>query len=98
MNKIFQNSSQYAKVVRVSKTLYDVALEIAIQNGFEKTFESDSGADLQRENITLSVEKQKDNSLFIKGRKRPRYFGSRVNNETELKDFFKDLMGGDLHD
>lgn len=83
--------------VIANNNLYEAALETAIQNGFEKTFECDSGTDFQRENITLSVEKQKDSSLFIKVRKRPCYFGSRVNNETELKSFFKDLMGGDLH-
>lgn len=97
-NHLLQNSSQHARVVRVSKTLYDIALETAIKNGFEKTFEGNCGADFQRNKITLSIEKQEDSSVLIKGRKRPRYFGSRIKSEVELKSFFKDLMGGDLHD
>ena len=97
-NHLLQSSSQHARVVRVSKTLYDIALETAIKNGFEKTFEGNCGADFQRNKITLSIEKQEDSSVLIKGRKRPRYFGSRIKSEVELKSFFEDLLGGDLHD
>ena len=71
--------------------LFNSSFALAEANGFEKTFEGQYGIDFQKDDISLSIEKSEDGTVFIKGRKRPRYFGSRIQSIEELKEFFSGL-------
>lgn len=71
--------------------LFNASFALAEQNGFVKTYESQYGVDFQKDSISLSIERLEDGVIFIKGRKRPRYFGSRIQSIEELQEFFNEL-------
>jgi hypothetical protein len=72
-------------------SLFHLSLMTAEEHGFIKTYEGQYGIDFQKDKISLSIERLEDEAVFVKGRKRPRYFGSRIQSIEELKEFFAGL-------